>query len=281
LPYRICISLEFFHTSHDYLRSTHAHIHTHKYSYYHATERTTTALPLRTRQPPADQTTAQHSVSTPTGVQPTYEIQAVSTKALLSRIQKLLSIKSIQKICVYSSSFSSVCFPYPCRLLLLNYRRHISGEISFKLFKHVFFGWKPDWFVSQSQYVFTEERQSCTTRYKRIKSSYQFRFWIWILKYQMQLLYHKDWDSYYLHTRLSCEILTLDVAEIYEIRTNKTHIYVITIFLYISTHINSRGKGGTGRPKRRQTLPFTLWTSKQALKKQVLVKDKKEKNSVF
>lgn len=116
---------------------------------------------------------------------PTYEIQAVATKALLSRTQKLLSIKSIQEICVYSSSSAAICFPCPYRLLLLNYRRHISGEIYFKLLKHVFFERKRDWLVSKFQKVLPRGRKSGKSRDIKSKISYKYRFLIRILKYQI------------------------------------------------------------------------------------------------
>lgn len=114
---------------------------------------------------------------------PTYEIQAVATKALLSRTQKLLSIKSIQEICVYSSSSGAICFPCPYRLPLLNYRRHISGEIYFKLLKHVFFERKQDWLVSKFQNVLPGGRMSGTSRYIKSKISYKYRFLMRTLKY--------------------------------------------------------------------------------------------------
>ena len=107
---------------------------------------------------------------------PTYEIQAVATKALLSRTQKLLSIKSIQEICVYSSSSAAICFPCPYRFLLLNYRRHISGGICFKLLKHVFFERERDWHVSKFQKVLPGGRKSGTSNYIKYKISYQYRF---------------------------------------------------------------------------------------------------------
>jgi len=107
---------------------------------------------------------------------PTYEIQAVATKALLSWTQKLLSIKSIQEICVYSSSSAAICFLCPYRLLLLNYRRHISREIYFKLLKHVLFERKRDWLVSKFQNVLPGGRKSGTSRDIKSKISYQYRF---------------------------------------------------------------------------------------------------------
>ena len=106
----------------------------------------------------------------------TYEIQAVATKALLSWTQKLLSIKSIQEICVYSSSSDAICFLCPYGLLLLNYRRHISGEIYFRLLKHVFFEKKRDWLLSKFRNVLPEGRKSGTNRYIKSKIPYQIRF---------------------------------------------------------------------------------------------------------
>ena len=73
-----------------------------------------------------------------------------------------------------------------------------------------------------------------------------------ILKYQIQLLPHKNRDSYHLHTSPSWEILNLVVADF--IKNNTNIIFVTAKFSHISTHIISRSKRGTGRSKPRQTL---------------------------
>ena len=188
-------------------------------SYNHSTA-------ARTRRTPADRRTAHHSVSKPTGIHPTYEIQAVATKALLSWTQKLLSIKSIQEICVYSSSSASICFPCPYRLLLLNYRRHISGEISFKLLKHVFSERKRDWLVSKFQNVWPGGRKSGTSRYIKSKFSYQYKVFNEDFK-TPYIIPTTQKQRFVLFTQQSfLRKIKFACSRFYEIRTKQTHIFL-------------------------------------------------------
>lgn len=101
--------------------------------------------------------------------------------------------------------FCRYMFSMSLQISFIKLQRHISGEISFKLLKHVFFEGKRDWLVTKFQNALPGGRKQSTSTYIKFKISNQYRFLIRILKFQIQLLPHRNLDSYHSHTIHSWE----------------------------------------------------------------------------